>query len=119
MSPDPRITPAEVTLEGQESLRVRWADGHETALPLPLLRRHCPCAKCRTAREKGGLPFVPGSPPARLEILEVVPVGYYALRIRWSDEHRSGIYPYPLLRSLCGCAGCRAAERPAGPGRPS
>lgn len=110
MTNDPRATPRDVTLEG-DTLRLRWGDGHESRLPLALLRSNCPCARCRTERASGplGVLSAPGDGPLRA--LEIVPVGHYALRILWSDEHRSGIYPFALLRSLCACDECRG--RPA------
>lgn len=51
--------------------------------------------------------MVSGGGPEVLEALEIAPVGHYALRIRWSDDHKSGIYPFSLLRSLCGCGRCQ------------
>jgi len=102
--------PSGVSLVGREALQVRWADGHESTLPLALLRRNCPCAKCRTLRSRVSLQVLTTPAPDRLEVLEVAPVGFYALRIRWSDEHSAGLYPYTLLRSLCPCAGCRSGD---------
>ena len=31
---------------------VRWDDGHESIYEGPYLRKHCPCAECRTRRER-------------------------------------------------------------------
>jgi DUF971 family protein len=28
-------------------------------------------------------------------------VGNYALNIEWSDGHRTGIYPWDMLRAIC------------------
>ena len=33
-------------------------------------------------------------------------VGNYALNIEWSDGHRTGIYPWDMLRALCPCPQC-------------
>jgi DUF971 family protein len=45
-----------------------------------------------------------------LKILEVEPVGSYALRIVWSDGHSTGIYSYQHFRDICPCDECRDAR---------
>jgi DUF971 family protein len=40
-------------------------------------------------------------------MLNVEPVGGYAVRIDWSDGHGSGIYSFDYLRSICACSACR------------
>jgi len=92
-------------LDRQRELRIRWADGHQTILPLAVLRKGCPCAACRGERESqasGGLPVVPAAAAQRAKVTAVSAelVGQYALRIRWEDGHDTGIYDYELLRRL-------------------
>ena len=41
-----------------------------------------------------------------LKMLNVEPVGGYAIRVDWSDGHGSGIYSFDYLRSICSCAEC-------------
>jgi len=45
---------------------------------------------------------------ATLKIDEVETVGNYAIRLNWSDGHRSGIYSYEHFRRICPCAECAA-----------
>jgi len=45
-------------------------------------------------------------PKLRMESIEEV--GSYAIRIRWSDGHGTGIYSYDHLRSICPCPACSA-----------
>jgi DUF971 family protein len=37
---------------------------------------------------------------ASAAISDVVPVGRYAIQIRWQDGHDTGIYTYDFLRAL-------------------
>jgi len=50
----------------------------------------------------------PGSIPTDLTRVKVEPVGNYALKFTWSDEHDTGIYTYDYLRAICSCDQCRA-----------
>jgi DUF971 family protein len=42
----------------------------------------------------------PDSVPETLTIRRVEPVGNYALRIDFSDQHATGIYPFTVLREV-------------------
>jgi DUF971 family protein len=105
-------------LDRQRALRIRWADEHISVFPLAELRRACPCAACRTARQQErtavGLPVVPAGPAAedmvKAESAELV--GNYALRIRWRDGHDVGIYDFSMLRALDVTAPRRAPAPP-------
>lgn len=44
------------------------------------------------------------------KMLNVEPVGSYALKIFWNDGHSSGIYSWDHLRNICACAECAAAK---------
>lgn len=106
--------PLELDLQRTRSLHVKWSDGHESDYPLAHLRKACPCATCRTAREE--------QKSQKLVILKEVTnaagmvivdsaelVGNYAIRFVWQDGHDTGIFDFRLLRSLCPCDDCRAA----------
>jgi len=88
-------------------LAMAWGDGHESYLPFNLLRTHCPCAPCRVAAGRSDYkgPERPVADPPPM-IVDVEPVGAYAMRIVWSDGHREGIYPFEMLRSMCPCERC-------------
>jgi len=89
-----------------DQLAIRWNDGQESFLPLELLRRACPCAAC------GGEPDVLGQvnrpvvtySPASFRLEGFVPVGGYALSLRWGDGHSTGIYSLAYLRRLSSSA---------------
>jgi DUF971 family protein len=107
MSHSTRVLPLALDLDRQRELRIQWADGHESTLPLPQLRRACPCAACRAAREErergsGGLTVLPQQPEAAAmaQARAAELVGNYALKITWADGHNTGIYDFALLRQL-------------------
>lgn len=113
LAEDEAARPLEFDLQRTRSLEVKWADGHASEYPLPLLRRSCPCATCRAARDE--------QKSSKLVILKAVTnpeamtaaesaelVGNYAIRIVWKDGHDTGIFDFRLLRSLCPCDACRS-----------
>ncbi len=104
------FVPVEIDLNRRQALRIRWSDGLEAAIPLPALRRACPCATCRAEREREQA--AASTNPLRVvqgvrDVTDVVTaesaelVGSYALRIRWRDGHDTGIFEYATLRALC------------------
>ncbi|HEX7052218.1 MAG TPA: DUF971 domain-containing protein [Longimicrobiales bacterium] len=86
-------------------LRIRWADGHVSEYTPRHLRQQCPCAAC--VDEFSGRPILdPASIMPDIYPEAIRYVGRYALRFEWSDGHRTGIYPFELLRGICPCATC-------------
>ncbi len=93
-------------------LRVTWVDGHESVIPLDVLRSHCPCARCRDVRERGMKPFAMA---LTTKLAGWKRIGNYALNFQWADSHQEGIYAYDYLRRMCPCGACdRAADRTQG-----
>lgn len=96
------IYPVGLHVEGGERLVIEWSDGARQSLRWATLRRNCPCAGCRTERERPPplfpiLKLAEAAPP-RPRAIE--PVGRYAYQFLWHDGHDSGIYTFELLRSL-------------------
>jgi DUF971 family protein len=91
----------QATLIGTE-LALAFSDGVELYLPLPLLRRACPCAVCQGEPDALGRvvrPIVEHGPRA-FELVKFEVVGGYALQLFWADGHAYGIYSYPYLLKL-------------------
>ena len=112
------VYPVELDLDRRRGLRITWSDGRVSEFPVALLRRACPCATCRAAREEearrpaGRLPVL-GNPAAAVDAAVVSGaelVGAYALRLRWQDGHDTGIYDFDLLRALDPAITCDAEE---------
>jgi DUF971 family protein len=83
-------------------LAISFADGFEAYLPLPMLRRACPCALCQGEPDAMGRvirPKVTHGPQA-FDLLRFETVGGYALQLFWADGHSSGIYTFAYLQKL-------------------
>ncbi|MCB9850329.1 MAG: DUF971 domain-containing protein [Phycisphaerales bacterium] len=102
-----QVNPSDIKLaRAEHRLTVVWKDGHTSVYDLAALRRACPCATCNSERQKKSattelFPILtkdPGTGPPQATALNLV--GNYALHIRWSDGHDTGIYDFRFLRSL-------------------
>jgi DUF971 family protein len=88
----------DVTSDGRV-LRLHWEDGKRTASTARMLRLACPCAAC-VDEWTSARTLDPATVPETLTIREVNPVGNYALRLVFSDQHATGIFPWPVLREV-------------------
>lgn len=90
--------PAELRFnKTRAELLIRFDDGSEGAIPYELLRIESP-----SAETKGHGSQTP-PPPTRKRHITVTgadPVGRYALRIRFSDGHDTGLYTWAYLAEL-------------------
>jgi DUF971 family protein len=108
------VEPRELDLKRDEGLTVVWADGRRSFYPVAHLRRMSPSADMKGLREqiqKNPLTVLPASAgrqrgPLTVENAEMV--GNYAIRLRFSDGHSTGIYSWQYLRSI------DPADRPQG-----
>lgn len=104
-------------LKKDRGLTVQWADGSTSYYSIAYLRRMSPSAEARELREQMAsnplaiLPSAP-APSGTLTALSAELVGRYALRIRFSDGHDTGIYSWDYLRQIDPGA---QAQRGAGP----
>ena len=78
------------------ALEIAWADGLRARLPVPLLRGWCPCAACQG--HAPGLRFHDHGEAISLSHAEEL--GAYALALRFSDGHDTGIFSWAFLRQL-------------------
>jgi DUF971 family protein len=102
--------PVHLDLDRERGLTVEWADGTKSFFPVTLLRRMSPSADARHLREelaRNPLTVLPsvssrGGPDAHgpLTALGAELVGNYAVRIRFSDGHDTGLYSWAYLREL-------------------
>lgn len=81
------------------TLSVLWADGTRHDHDVRALRLACPCAAC-VEEVTGEQLLDPATVPQDIRPERVFNVGTYAMCIRWSDGHETGIYSFDLLRSL-------------------
>jgi DUF971 family protein len=102
MSQTQPTLPIEIGRANGHDVKIRWQDGHESVYPARALRLACPCAGC-VDEVTGRLRIVAATVPQDVHPLKITLVGRYAITIRWSDGHHTGIYAFDLLRTLCPC----------------
>ncbi len=81
------------------TLTLTWSDGGSSTLTARRLRQYCPCAGC-VEEWSGVRTFDVESIPAETRVLEVSPVGNYALAFTFGDAHRTGIFQWAYLKEL-------------------
>jgi len=113
MPPACSNTPKHLDLKKDRGLTIQWADGTGSYYTIAYLRRMSPSADQRELRKAMGsnpltvLPASPSGDAITAEDAELV--GNYAIRIRFSDGHSTGIYTWDYLREIDPAHG----ERPA------
>jgi DUF971 family protein len=90
--------PTEITLHQQSrELEIAFSDGSRYRLPYEFLRVHSPSAEVRG--------HGPGQEVLQIgkqgvNVLDVEPVGSYAIKIKFDDGHDSGLYTWEYLQHL-------------------
>lgn len=102
--------PVRIDLKKDEGLTIEWADGVTSFYPILHLRRMSPSAEAREQRkELARNPLTvlktsgaagTGAAGGALRAVSAELVGNYALRIAFSDGHRTGIYSWRYLREI-------------------
>ena len=91
-------TPESITVHGQSRvLEVSFSDGASFRIPFELMRIYSPSAE---VQGHGPGQEVLQTGKRNVELLELQPVGNYAVQPRFSDGHDSGIYSWDLLYEL-------------------
>ena len=101
----------EISWLSETTFKILWSDGHQSEYMLDFLRLNCPCAACQGHGEQfyRELPaFRVKAPKETIPPVEVYPVGSYAIGIRFSDGHDTGIFSFRFLRHFCPCEVCRS-----------
>lgn len=99
------LLPTNIHREGENNLIIEWNDGKRCSYTWVQLRQNCPCASCREEREQPPDPFriLKTNELQPLKPVSMTPIGRYAYKIVWNDEHDTGIFTLEHLRSLCEC----------------
>jgi DUF971 family protein len=107
--------PLHLDLKKDEGLTVQWRDGRTDFFPIAFLRRMSPSAEAKHLREemaRNPLTVLPsargggsgehggGAQAGPLAAVDAEIVGNYAIRIRFSDGHNTGLYSWVYLRQL-------------------
>tara|TARA_B100000315_G_scaffold29647_1_gene25181 strand:+ start:10208 stop:11521 length:1314 start_codon:yes stop_codon:yes gene_type:complete len=82
-----------------EEMIFKWPDGKVSVISNFDLRLSCRCANC--IDEMSGKQILKKEDiPTNVKAEEVIPLGNYAISIKWSDGHNSGIYPYKGITDM-------------------
>ena len=83
-------------------MRLTFDDGHVCEIAIESMRLACPCATCRSRRDRGEAPWPSPGQSRELRIDDAELVGAWGLSLTWSDGHSTGIYSWDALRQWCG-----------------
>ncbi|PZQ75048.1 MAG: hypothetical protein DI563_10730 [Variovorax paradoxus] len=93
-------TPTALTLHGQSRvLEIAFSDGASFRIPFELLRVCSPSAEVQ-GHGPGQETLQTGK--REVDVVDLQPVGHYAVQPTFSDGHASGIYSWALLYELGG-----------------
>ena len=95
--------PVEIKRPKPYLLKSRWKDGFEATIKLEDLRNECPSADSQEERKRNegeNFKFLNIMQPGRNKLVDLKPVGNYAVNAVWEDGHKTGIYPWELFRGI-------------------
>lgn len=81
------------------ALSVVWDDGKRGDVNFMDLRLACPCASC-VDEWTGAKLLDPARVAPDVRPVAMEAVGNYAVQIRWSDGHETGLYSWRILRTF-------------------
>lgn len=99
------LRPTHLDLDRARGLEVTWPDGTRSFYPVDYLRQMSPSAEARELREqmaRNPLAVLPANVAnsGPVSAVDAELVGNYAIRIRFSDGHDTGIYSWQYLREI-------------------
>jgi DUF971 family protein len=128
MSPSSKVPaePLSISISKSKGVKIDWKDGHHSEYSAAYLRDECPCATCTgahgTVPEKTNYAAGEAASPDGLfpmfkpaiKMQDVEQIGNYAIKIKWSDGHSTGIYSFDVFRRICPCDVCKSERALAG-----
>lgn len=95
--------PRSIDLKKDRGLTLEWGDGSTSYFSIAFLRRMSPSADMRQLRDEiatNPLAILPSGGGGTVTAVDAELVGNYALRIRFSDGHDTGLFSWAYLREL-------------------
>lgn len=80
-------------------LELVWNDDSVANIPLRTIRQACPCAGCIDEFTHEQI-LDPNSVPLDIAIEHISMAGNYALKIRWTDKHDTGLFTWQRLKAI-------------------
>jgi len=97
------LPPKHLDIRKNKGIDIEWSNGDHVFYSTDLLRKMSPSADAKTTRDEldsNPLAILPITSGGVLTITDADLVGNYAVRLTFSDGHRTGIYSWDYLRSL-------------------
>lgn len=88
-----------ISKKGDRNLAITWSDNKDDTFDVVELRRKCPCASCIDEWTREQL-LKAEAVAETVRPITIDSVGRYALNIKFSDGHGTGIYTFTMLRNL-------------------
>ena len=95
---DDRHEPGSIDVDRAEAVTIEFLDGEVARFELLELRQGCPCATCRSLRDRGQATWPRPGSPEPLAIKTAGLHGGWGLAVTWNDGHATGIYSYDTFR---------------------
>jgi len=99
----PKALPQAIDLKKTKALTITWNDGSVSTYSIAFLRKNSPSADAKEQRKElaaNPLTVLPASSDEPLTATDAELVGRYAIKLSFSDGHRTGLYTWEYLRSL-------------------
>ncbi len=91
--------PTEIRQKTKDKMvRLTWNTGESFDLTMEYLRVMCPCADCR-GHTPDQAKLIDGK--LNVGIRAITPVGRYAVKLAFDDDHDTGVYSWDVLWELC------------------
>lgn len=78
-------------------IKISWDSGETFDYTMEYLRVQCPCASC-SGHTPDQAQLVDGKQD--VTVRSIAPVGHYAIKLFFSDEHDTGVYSWETLYDL-------------------
>lgn len=95
-------SPLEIKKINDFLIFAKWND-LESTIKLEDLRKDCPCAEC-TGEKIGDVIYSRPKPvkfePGVFELVDLKPIGNYAVAAKWGNGHDTGIYTWEKLKKI-------------------
>lgn len=93
-------TPSKIDVSADKRMvTISWDDGKTTPLTGQKLRQFCPCAAC-VDEWSNKRRHDPAKVPETTTVVDLQPVGNYAVSLQFSDNHATGIFTWEVLRQI-------------------
>jgi ATP-binding protein involved in chromosome partitioning len=104
------IEPLQIEIQPSGDLAILWPDGHQGIHKAYSLRIACPCAQC-VDEDSGNRTIDPARVALGIKVEAFDIVGRYAVALKFSDSHSTGLYSFIYLRGMCECESCRSGNQ--------